>query len=100
MQQCQRLSPAKAGILGTVGTLALHPLGDQPARGPEHYLSTRTPVWASANVSLRFAAARIASAPMVLVGFTAPPVGSTLPSMMYRFGTSQDWCHRFTTEVS
>ena len=37
---------------------------------------------------------------MVGVGLTTPPVASTLPSTMNRFGTSQLWFHLLTTEVS
>ena len=37
---------------------------------------------ASAKVSRKWVAARSARAPMVLVGLTAAPVGSRLPSMM------------------
>ncbi|MFY9929150.1 MAG: hypothetical protein WAK82_14170 [Streptosporangiaceae bacterium] len=46
-----------------------------------------------------YSAHRTASAPMVEVGFTAPPVVSELPATMNRFGTSQVWFHLFVTEA-
>ena len=41
-----------------------------------------------------------ASAWIVDVGFTAPPVAKTLPSTTYRFGTSWERPWAFTTELS
>ena len=36
----------------------------------------------------------------MLVGLTTPPVAKLLPSQIYRFGTSQAWCHRSTVLLS
>ena len=54
----------------------------------------------SAKLSRMKPAALSASAEMVGVGLTTPPVASTLPSTMNRFGTSQLWFHLLTTEDS
>ena len=54
----------------------------------------------SRKLSRRCSAARSASADTVGVGFTTPPVANVLPSTMNRFGTSQAWCQRLTTEDS
>ncbi len=49
---------------------------------------------------LMYSPQRTARAPMVDVGFTAPPVVSELPSTINRFGTSQVWLYLLVTESS